>query len=238
MDVKGSRRVEIAGLNDKQQMTAIFAGTASGTFLLPQLIYSGSTEKSLPRNVQFPSDWDVTTTPTHWSNEDTMKVYIDKVIVPYVKVKRKELELSFDFPALVLFDHFSGQITQAIFDRLEEHNIRYVLIPKTCTDRLQPMDLSVNKPVKNHLKSSFQMWYASQIQAQIKKAPDSQLMPVDLHLSIVKPLHAQWLVKAYDYIKSRPEIIVNGFKTAGVLDKISYYTTNYTTKYKEINFWK
>ena len=66
MDVKGAHRVEIAGLNDKRQMTMVLAGTASGEFLPPQLIYSGLTSKSLPKNVKFPSDWHLTTTPTHW----------------------------------------------------------------------------------------------------------------------------------------------------------------------------
>ncbi len=151
MDVKGARRVEIAGLNDKGQMTMVLAGTASGEFLLPQLIYSGLTSKSLPKNVKFPSDWHLTTTPTHWLNEETMKHYVDEVIVPFIDTNRKKLNLTSDYPAVVLFDHFSGQITQDIFDLLEKHNIFYILIPRTCTDRLQPMDLSVNKPVKDRL---------------------------------------------------------------------------------------
>ena len=82
--MKGAHR---AGLNDKRQMTMVLAGTASGEFLPPQLIYSGLTSKSLPKNVKFPSDWHLTTTPTHWSNEETMKHYIDKVIVPFIEKK-------------------------------------------------------------------------------------------------------------------------------------------------------
>ena len=35
MDVKGTRRVEIAGLKDKRQMTAVFTGSADGNFLPP-----------------------------------------------------------------------------------------------------------------------------------------------------------------------------------------------------------
>ena len=42
--------------------------------------------------------------------------------------------------------------------------------------------------------------------------------PVDLRLSIVKPLGARWIVKVYDYMKSNPEIIRNGFKGAGITD--------------------
>ena len=156
-------------------MTVVLAGCATGDLLPPQLIYSGLTSKSLPKNVTFPEGWDITTTPTHWSSEDSMLRYIHKIICPYVAQKRVQLKLGVDFPALVLFDHFSGQITQKVFDLLEKNNINFVLIPKTCTDRLQPMDLSVNKPFKAHLKQSFHTWYASQIKKQIEDNEDSSL---------------------------------------------------------------
>ena len=38
--------------------------------------------------------------------------------------------------------------------------------------------------------------------------------PVDLRLSIVKPLSAKWFVQLSDYFKAHPEIIKNGFKGA------------------------
>lgn len=187
-------------------MTVVLAGTASGDFLPAQLIYSGTTMKCLPRSVRFPGEWHITSTPTHWSNEDTMIDYLNKIIVPHFAIKRMELKLPNTFPALVLFDHFSGQVTQSIFDKLNEHYIMFVLIPKTCTDRLQPMDLSINKPIKDCLKASFQNYYACEIQKQIKKNPDSTLTPIDLRLSTIKPLHAHWIIDTYHYVKSKPEL--------------------------------
>ena len=53
MAKEGSKRVEIAGLEDKQQLTGVFAGILSGEFLYPQIIYKGKTPKCLP-NVEFP----------------------------------------------------------------------------------------------------------------------------------------------------------------------------------------
>ena len=64
------KRVEIAGLDDKRQITAVFAGTAKGDFLPPQLIYQGKTPKCLP-SVRFPPDWNITYSENHWSNEQT-----------------------------------------------------------------------------------------------------------------------------------------------------------------------
>ena len=36
--------------------------------------------------------------------------------------------------------------------------------------------------------------------------------PIDLRLSVVKPEGARWMIAMYDYLKSKPEIISNGFK--------------------------
>ena len=39
MESEGSRRVEIAGKDDKRQITTVFAGSMIGDFLPPQLVY-------------------------------------------------------------------------------------------------------------------------------------------------------------------------------------------------------
>lgn len=44
MEKRGSKRVEIIGLNVKRQITAVFAGTLTGDFLPPQLIYRDTTQ--------------------------------------------------------------------------------------------------------------------------------------------------------------------------------------------------
>ena len=41
---------------------------------------------------------------------------------------------------------------------LKDHNILYVIVPNNCTDRLKPLDLSVNKAVKQYLRTQFQQW--------------------------------------------------------------------------------
>lgn len=215
MEVKGSKRVEIVGMDDKRQITAVFCGTLMGEFLPLQLIYQGKTSACLPR-YKFPDDWHITCTPNHWSNEEKMKEYIEKIIIPYVDRKRKELKVSSDQPALAIFDVFKGQQTEDIAELLEENNIYVVSVPANCTDRLQPMDLSVNKSAKEFMRSKFRDWYATQVQQQLDEGAD--IAPVDLRLSTMKPLGARWLVSLYDYLKERPSIIENGFKAAGILN--------------------
>ena len=164
---------------------------------------------------KLPDGWHITATPNHWSNEVKTKEYIEKIIIPYVKRKRLELKLSADHSALTIFNVFKGQMTEEVFSMLEENNIHVVKVPANCTDRLQPMDLSVNKSMKELMHSKFQQWYASEVEKQLDQGIERA--PVDLRMSIMKPLGARWLVSLHDYLQENNSIIKNGFKAAGIV---------------------
>ena len=55
MEKVGTKRVPIIAADDKRQITVVFAGTLTGSFLPPQLIYKGTTKRCLP-TIKFPSD--------------------------------------------------------------------------------------------------------------------------------------------------------------------------------------
>ena len=98
---------------------------------------------------------------------------------------------------------------------LEVNNIYAIGTPANCIDRLQQMDLSINKSLIVFLISD---WYGSVVYQNLDiKNPSS---PVDLHLSIMKLFQAKWLIKAYGYLKSNNEIIANGFKAARITDTL------------------
>ena len=80
-----------------------------------------------------------------------------------------------------------------------------ILIPPNCTDRLQPLDISVNKPAKDFLRQEFQDWYSKKICHQFQGLESKE--PVDLRFTIMKPLGAQWMISLHKYLKSKPQII-------------------------------
>ena len=81
-----------------------------------------------------------------------MMQYIDKILFPYIKRKREELQLERNYPALVIFDNFTGQNTEKVLKHLKNNCIHYIQVPANCTDRLQPLDVSVNKAAKDFLR--------------------------------------------------------------------------------------
>ena len=218
MEKKGVKRIEIVAIDDKRQITAVLACTLDGTFLPIQLIFQGKTEKCHP-HVPFPSDWHITHTDNHWSNESTTIDYLKNIIIPYVERTRKNLELDAKHPALAIFDVFKGQCTSDVLQILKDNNILYVTVPNNCTDRLQPLDLSVNKAVKQYFRTQFQEWYGSVIYKQLQDGIEEE---VDLRLSIMKPLSAQWMVECYHYLLAHPDLAINGFKAAGIKDACKF----------------
>ena len=159
------KRIEIAGIEDKRQITATLTVTASRRLLPAQVIYKGKTPACIPK-VTFPSDWHVTYTANHWANEHTVLGYIYNILLPYIVDTREELKLPQSFPALTIFDHFKGHLTERVQNVLESSNIFVVDVPPNCTDRLQPLDVSVNKSIKATMKSLFSSWYADQVREQ------------------------------------------------------------------------
>ena len=95
-----------------------------------------------------------------------MVAYIYNNLLPYITSTCMNLQLSDTFPALMLFDHFKAQLTERVLDILDFHIIRVINVPANCTDCLQPLDVSVNKSIKHHLKESFQEWYANEVHKQ------------------------------------------------------------------------
>ena len=147
MAKEGSKKVPIAGVDDKHQLTAVFGSTMDGFFLPPQLIYQGKSPKCLPQ-IRFPDDWHVTYTENHWANEQTTIEYIQKIILPYICSKKKEKNLPANQHALCIFDNFKAQLTAEVLHLLKSNQVETVFIPANCTDQLQPLDFSVNKPAK------------------------------------------------------------------------------------------
>jgi len=215
LDKKGSSRVSVPGTSEYRQITGTFAITMSGSFLPIQLIYQGKTARSQP-NYSFPSEFHVTQTPNHWADENTSIDMIEQILIPYVKRKREELKAP-NKPWLLICDVFKGQWTDAVKEVVKASNGKMVAVPNNWTNYFQPLDLTVNKSSKDFLRNEAQSWYSQEIVKQMEAGKRSDQIKVDVRISVVKPLHAKWVVKYYDYARNNPQIIINGWKESGIM---------------------
>ena len=118
---------------------------------------------------------------------------------------------------LLILDVFKGQTVPSALSKLKQANIDYLFVPPNCTDRLQPLDVAVNKTVKSYMKGRFIQWYAESVQAQLHSGKSIEEVKVDMKLSIMKTVTCNWIVGMMDYIKSKPDVIIHGFSHAGIL---------------------
>ena len=128
---------------------------------------------------------------------------------------RDDLDLPLKQKAVIIFDMFRAHLSDDFMNYIKSKALLPVLVPPNCTDRLQPMDLSVQKHVKDFMKGCFQKWYTDQILSQ-KHDGDTGIQPVPLHLSVIKPLHLKWLVQCYEHFQRNKDLVRNGFKEAGI----------------------
>ena len=125
----------------------------AGEFLPIQLIYQGKANKCHP-NYNFPNGFHITHTPNHWSNETKSLEMVDKIIMPYVKQQIADLQLGKNQEWLLIEDVFKGQLTEAATKRIAELYGKMVPVPNNMTHVFQPLDLTVNRGCKAHIRKN------------------------------------------------------------------------------------
>ena len=81
-------------------------------------------------------------------------------------------------PSLLFLDTFTAHLTDQVLQAFKEANTTVRLIPGGCTPVLQPLHVSINKPIKTVLRQSWNQYMLSQSDTGVdkKKPPSKQLV--------------------------------------------------------------
>ena len=216
--MKRAKHVPIKGVDDKQQITATFAVSGSGDFLPMQLIYAGETKRCLPK-FTFPRSFHVTCTKNHWSNQVEVTEHFEKVIFPFLDQIKERMGYPKEQMSLVIMDTFKGQDNDELRKLCMSNNCEVVIVPHNLTNKFQPLDLSVNKAAKAFISEKYNTWMTNEISKQIKRGIAPPGVKVSLHLSVIKPLRAKWIVDLHHYLKAEKAILC-GFRAVGIFEAI------------------
>lgn len=184
-----------------------------------QLIYAGKTDRSHP-SFAFPEEFHITHNPNHWANSTTCIDFIEKIIIPYVEHVRSRYNLPADQMALCVFDFFNAQKTPEFLQFLDVNNIAYVFVPKGLTDRLQPLDQTVNGDFKGFMRQNFSKFYTNEVAKQLGAGISVENVKVEMSFSRMKELQAQWITSYYDKLKNDGQIIRNGWRATGITEAL------------------
>ncbi len=102
---------------------------------------------------------------------------------------------------------------------LRENGFIILYLPANCTSVLQPLDLSFNAALKRIMTDSFLEYQSQKFHEQIQSSAEQ--LKLDLRISVIKPEHAKWLMRSFDELKNRAEIVTKGWEMAGISDVLA-----------------
>lgn len=217
--VRSSSSVEVIGADDKRQITACVASAMDGGMLPLQIIFQGKTQRSEPppTPASLAAHIDITHSENHWSSQETMQRYIEKVIMPYAERCIKLYGLNADAKIILVLDvwsvHKSAEFR--LFLRSKHPRIHLVFIPPNCTSKLQVADVALQRPFKAAITHAFNVWATQQIQSQLRDSQGVAVASVAnmLKMSTIKPLALEWCVASWMALSQRKEVVLEGWRT-------------------------
>lgn len=237
--VQGTKTVGIIGGEDKRQITGVGAVSASGDFVGIQAIWTGKTTACHPKNVPSHSQLLHSHSSNHWSNLETMKDYVLRLLIPFFKDKIARLGLPQHQPCILILDHWKVHLLVEFRDFLSRCTppIKVAFIPPGLTPKGQGtsflallrsiplhyltsgivMDVSVNHPLKTITTQLASDHVAAQVCAQLGTNPN--LAPkVDIKLSSLKAIVVEGHIKALEHFATDvgKKIILSGFTKTGI----------------------
>ena len=222
MSKRGESRTAVAHCGDKRTITATLAVTLSGDILPYQLIYKGTTKRCLPSADLLPAGFLLSYNKTHWSNtEETLNI-LNNVIKPYVDQKKKSLGKPDSQKVVVIWDDFSAHNAPRVLSLLSMLGICTVDIPKNLTHLLSPLDLTVNKKLKDFEREACASYVSRSLADHIQHNPEVGDFKLDIRLSVLKPLHAKTLTASYEFFKTveGKKLIASGWRASGLTEAV------------------
>lgn len=101
---------------------------------------------------------------------------------------------------------------------LAKNNIKLQFIPAGFTDKLQPCDAqpSPNLAFKENLTEQFESYSAGKVRKGLADNKRIEEIKIDLRTSIIKPIHARWMVRSYNKLKDNTVLIKKAWQTTGL----------------------
>jgi hypothetical protein len=218
---KNSKFVRVHGVDDKRQIIVAASSAANGQVLPFQVIFQGLISRTLPpmnqgRQTCEDVGWHLTFGSNHWSNLDTCKAFVVKILTPYRILQIEELGLSQDQEMVWIIDCWSIHINKDFRAWMKRTSplIHLLFVPANYISIFQPTDVILQRPFKHAFRQEFNKYTMEVIKNQLESSSD---VKVDTKMSTLKPLICQWLFTAWHHLTTKLEMVKKGWKQTGLL---------------------
>ena len=191
---KGAREVRIRGTKGgKRRVTFTVSCTASGKMLKPMIIYKGKTARTISDIEYNKSNIFITYQEKSWMDESLMLRWIKEVLLKHTKGKH----------CLLFLDSFRAHITDKVMKSLEKSNVSVAVIPGGCTSKVQPIDVCLNKSIKDIVRGELE-WEAFLLEKVEEGDHEGDV-------GATKTDIAKWIHAANSLLDSQQELVVKSF---------------------------
>ena len=206
----GAKQVPILGGEEKRAFTVLVSVACNGNVLPMQAIYSGKTNRSRPSPMS-PNYSDLISngfilqesgTTTYWSNFETMKTFVNKILAPYFEKTKVDLHLPQSQKSLWLIDVWSIHRSYEFREWMHNHHSNIVLdyVLGGCTSIAQPCDVRIQRPFKLSIKHLYHEDVVTEILEQLNTRASVSPIVVDTRLPKLRDQSARWIWNAYEII--------------------------------------
>lgn len=195
IDSVGAQSIDVNTTgNLKSRFTLVVTVRGDGKLLPMMVILKGL--KKVPR-CHIPENVVVAVNESGTMNSKLMQFYIDHVLRPDLNGKA----------SLLLLDEFKAHSTETTTNRLNELKVTPFMIPGGYTSILQPLDVSINKPLKTHYRDLWLDWYDT-CEPQFTKSCNRKKASYETIFS--------WAEKMFSQQSTRTAMNMHSFEVSGL----------------------
>jgi hypothetical protein len=209
----GAKQVSLTNTDEKRAFTVMVSVASDGTLLPFQAIYQGKTSRSCPAPSS-PHYQDALSagfhlvcsgTDTYWSNQQTMKLFVNKILAPYYDKKKTDLGFPPSQKSLWQIDvwsvHRSEEFRKWMKDNHPTIIIDFVPGGHGCTGVHQPCDVGIQRPFKSSTKRSYHEDVVQEMLVQLDK--NSGNLMIDNRILVLRNRSVGWLWNAFQAVNKK-----------------------------------
>jgi transposase-like protein len=210
----GSKTVSMLSTgHERSNFTVVLACLADGTKLPPVIIFK---LKKIPRE-EFPEGVVIRANSQGWMNEEEMIWWIENIWT-------KRSQRGSNPKSLLILDSFTGHKTDTVKKRFREKKTDLAVIPGGLTSKLQPLDVSLNKPFKAKVRNLYNHWMSEAIK---EYTPSGKIKRPSYSLV------ATWVKESWEAMDIN--MIKRSFKCCGISNNINGSEDTLIFNYNQLN---
>jgi hypothetical protein len=210
----GAKQVSVVGEEEKRAFTAMTSASNSGVLLPFQAVYMGKSTRSCPNksaNSYNEADragfrFEFSGTGTYWSNQKTMRSFVNDILVPYFTEQKKKLGLPSSQKCIWQIDAWVVHRSKDFHDWMKTNHSDIILhyVPAGCTGVFQVCDVGIQRIFKHSLKRSYHVDVVADILGQVKAKVTR--VEIDKCVEVWRDRSVRWLWNAYNTLNEEKTV--------------------------------